>query len=192
MCFAQTIEALAATIEVRDPYTAGHQRRTTVIAEAIGRRMGLDEDRLKGLHIAGTVHDIGKISVPSSLLSKPGKLSDVEFAIIQLHPQTGYEILKGIEFPWPVADIVRQHHERKDGSGYPKGLHGKDILLEARILAVADMLEAISSHRPYRPALGIAFAIEELKKQSGSKLDSEVVASCVQLVEAGEFTDLSQ
>lgn len=190
--FAQTIEALAATIEVRDPYTAGHQRRTTAIAEAIGRRMGLDEDRLKGLHIAGTIHDIGKISVPSSLLSKPGKLSDVEFAIIQLHPQTGYEILKGIEFPWPVADIVRQHHERQDGSGYPKGLHGKDILLEARILAVADMLEAISSHRPYRPALGIAFAIEELKKQSGSKLDSEVVACCVQLVEAGEFTDLSQ
>ncbi len=190
--FGQTIEALAATIEVRDPYTAGHQQRTTTIAEAIGKRMGLDEDRLKGLYIAGTVHDIGKISVPASILSKPGKLSDVEFAIIQRHPQTGYEILKGIEFPWPVADIVHQHHERQDGSGYPNGLLGEAILLEARILAVADMLEAISSHRPYRPALGIEFAVDELKKQSGSKLDSEVVAICVQLVEAGAFANLSQ
>ena len=183
--FAQTIEALAATIEVRDPYTAGHQRRTTAIAEAIGQRMGLDEQRLKALHIAGTVHDIGKISVPASILSKPGKLSDPEFAVIKRHPETGYEILKGIEFPWPVAEIVYQHHERLDGNGYPRGLKGDEILPEARILAVADILEAISSHRPYRPALGIEVAVEELKKLRGSHLDAAAVDICLQLLEDG-------
>ena len=183
--FAQTIEALAATIEVRDPYTAGHQQRTTTIADAIGRRLGLDEERLKGLLIAGTVHDIGKISVPASILSKPGRLSEAEFAIIKRHPQTGYEILKGIEFPWQVAEIIHQHHERMDGSGYPQGLKGEEILPEARILAVADVLEAISSHRPYRPALGTEVAVAELKKQRGTQLDGEAVDACLQLLEEG-------
>ena len=190
--FAQTIEALAATIEVRDPYTAGHQQRTTAIAEAIAKRLGLDQDRLRGLFIAGTVHDIGKISVPTSILSKPGKLDELEFALIQKHSQTGYEILRGIEFPWPVAEIVHQHHERLDGSGYPRGLKGDDILLEARILAVADVLEAISSHRPYRPSLGIDFALEELKKQAGDKLDSQVVETCLALATSGELSSLVQ
>ena len=150
-----TIEALATLSEVRDPYTAGHQRRVTRLACAVARELGLPADRVAGLRVIGLLHDMGKISVPAEILSKPGKLSDTEFAIIKSHAQAGYEIVKEIRFPWPVAEVILQHHERLDGSGYPKGLPGDDIILEARILAVADVVEAMASHRPYRPALGI-------------------------------------
>jgi HD-GYP domain-containing protein (c-di-GMP phosphodiesterase class II) len=183
----QTIEAIAATIEVRDPYTAGHQRRTTRIAVAIGQEMGLDADRLKGLQVAGTIHDIGKISVPVEILSRPGKLSDLEFNVIKHHSEAGYDIVQGIDFPWPVAQIIRQHHERMDGAGYPDGLRGEAILLESRILAVADVVEAISSHRPYRPGLGVGVAIEELKRQRGGSYDADAVDSALRLYESGEL-----
>lgn len=179
----KTIEAIAATLEVRDPYTAGHQKRTTRIAVAIGREMGLDEDRLKGLYVAGTIHDIGKIAVPVEILSRPGTLSEAEFAIIRIHPVAGYDIIKGIEFPWPVANIVRQHHERLDGSGYPDGLKGDAILLESRILSVADVVEAISSHRPYRAALGLEVAIDELRRYRGIRFDPQVVDTCLKLID---------
>ena len=182
-----TIEAIAATLEVRDPYTAGHQKRTTRIAVAIGREMGLDEDRLKGLYVAGTIHDIGKIAVPVEILSRPGTLSEAEFAIIRIHPVAGYDIIKGIEFPWPVANIVRQHHERLDGSGYPDGLKGDAILLESRILSVADVLEAISSHRPYRAALGLEVAIDELRRYRGTRFDPQVVDTCLKLLNEGRL-----
>ncbi len=181
----QTIEAIAATIEVRDPYTAGHQRRTTDLAEVIAEALGLDEERRRGLHLAGAIHDIGKISIPAEILSRPGRLSDVEFEVIKTHAATGYEILKGIDFPWPVAQIVRQHHERLDGSGYPDGLQGDEILLEARILAVADVVEAISSHRPYRAALGLDVALEELRAKRGVLFDPDVVDACLALAEQG-------
>jgi response regulator RpfG family c-di-GMP phosphodiesterase len=183
----QTIEAIAATIEVRDPYTAGHQRRTTRIAVAIGQEMGLDADRLKGLQVAGTIHDIGKISVPVEILSRPGKLSDLEFNVIKHHSEAGHDIVQGIDFPWPVAQIIRQHHERMDGAGYPDGLRGEAILLESRILAVADVVEAISSHRPYRPGLGVGVAIEELKRQRGGSYDADAVDSALRLYESGEL-----
>ena len=146
-----TIEALATVSEVRDPYTAGHQRRVTRLACAVARELGLPADRVAGLRVMGLLHDMGKISIPAEILSKPGKLSDTEFAIIKSHAQAGYEIVKEIRFPWPVAEVILQHHERLDGSGYPQGLTGPDIILEARILAVADVVEAMASHRPYRP-----------------------------------------
>jgi len=178
-----TIEAIAATLEVRDPYTAGHQKRTTRMAEAIGREMGLDADRLKGLFVAGAIHDIGKVSVPVEILSRPGKLSPAEFEIINRHPVAGHDIVKNIDFPWPVARIVCQHHEWLDGSGYPDGLKGDQILLEVRIPAAADVVEAISSHRPYRPALGLDSAIEELRDHRGCLYDPDVVDVCLALIE---------
>ncbi|WP_421620760.1 HD domain-containing phosphohydrolase [Alkalilimnicola ehrlichii] len=181
----RTIEAIAATIEVRDPYTAGHQQRTTEIAEVIAEELGLDDARRKGLHVAGAIHDIGKVAIPVEILSRPGRLSDLEFEMIKTHPAVGYEIIKGIEFPWPVAEIIRQHHERLDGSGYPDGLRGEAILLEARILAVADVVEAISSHRPYRPALGLAAALDELRAKRGTLYDPEVVDACLRLAAQG-------
>jgi len=177
----QTVEAMAALVEQRDPYTAGHQRRVAALAEAIGRRMGLDENRLKGLHLGGVVHDIGKISVPMEILNRPGRLSQLEFAIIQGHAEAGYEILKGIDFPWPVAEMVRQHHERLDGSGYPRGLKADEILLESRILAVADVVEAMYSHRPYRPGLGIDTALAEIERGAGTWYDPVVVEHCCRL-----------
>jgi putative nucleotidyltransferase with HDIG domain len=183
----QTIEAIAATIELRDPYTAGHQRRTTRVAVAIAQQMGLEADRVKGLQVAGTIHDIGKISVPAEILSRPGKLSDIEFNLIKRHSETGYEIVHGIDFPWPVAQMIRQHHERMDGSGYPDGLQGEAILLESRILAVADVVEAISSHRPYRPSLGVGAAMEELKERRGVSYDADVVDSALRLYDSGEL-----
>ena len=161
------IKALSNTVESRDPYTFGHQGRVAQIAEDISRKMGLSESSIKVLWMAATIHDIGKIYVPSEFLTKPGKLSDIEFAVIKTHPDVGYQIIKNIEFEWPIAEMVRQHHERMDGSGYPQGLAGEEILLESRILAVADTFEAMSSHRPYRPALGIDKAIEEIEKNSG-------------------------
>ena len=176
-----TVQAIGAAAERRDPYTAGHQQRVTQLAYAIAKRMNLPQDQSEGIRFAGLVHDIGKMSIPAEILSKPGKLSETEYQLIQAHPQIGYDILKSITFPWPVAEIVLQHHERLDGSGYPQGLKGDAILLEAKILAVADVVEAMASHRPYRPALGIDAALQEIKQQQGKLYDSSVVEACVQL-----------
>ena len=176
-----TIEALATLSEVRDPYTAGHQRRVTRLACAVARELGLPADRVAGLRVIGLLHDMGKISVPAEILSKPGKLSDTEFAIIKSHAQAGYEIVKEIRFPWPVAEVILQHHERLDGSGYPQGLQGNEIVLDAKILAVADVVEAMVSHRPYRPALGIELALEEIAQKKGVLYDPEVVDACLKL-----------
>lgn len=175
------VQAIAATVEMRDPYTAGHQRRVAVLAVAIAREMALPQATIHGLHLAAVVHDLGKIQVPAEILSKPGTLGNFEFELIKTHAQTGYEILKGIDFPWPVANIVRQHHERVDGSGYPQGLRGEQILLEARILAVADVIEAMASHRPYRASKGQQAALQEIESGSGSLYDPTVVAACLKL-----------
>ena len=181
----RTIEALATTIELRDPYTAGHQRRVAELARAIAREMGLPEERVQGIYVGALVHDLGKIAVPAEILSKPGRLSEAEFNLIRQHPRVGYEILKPVPFPWPVAQMVLQHHERLDGSGYPQGLKGDDISLEARILAVADVVEAMSSHRPYRPALGRRRAMEELLRERGRLYDPEVVRACLTVLRKG-------
>lgn len=177
------VTAIAATIEMRDPYTAGHQRRTANLATAIAEHMELSESQIEGLHLAGVMHDIGKIRVPAEILSKPGRLNHLEYELIKQHPQTGYEILKPIDFPWPLATIVLQHHERLDGSGYPHGLCSEQIALEAKILAVADVVEAMISHRPYRAALGIELAIDELTSQKGSRYDPTVVDACLHLLQ---------
>ena len=174
-----TMRAIAGIVEMRDPYTAGHQARVADLAAAIARQMGLPEEQAHVIHLAGTVHDLGKINVPAEILSKPGKLTDLEFGLIKVHPQAGYDILKGIDFPWPIAQMVLQHHERLDGSGYPQGLKGDAILLEARILSVADVVEAISAHRPYRPGLGIEVALEEITKNCGIFYDPQVVDACL-------------
>ena len=176
-----TIQVLVAAVETRDPYTAGHQQRVAHLARAIAQEMGLSLGQIEGIRMAGAIHDIGKIAVPAEILSKPGKITETEFGIIKTHPQVGYDILKGIEFPWPVAKIVLQHQERLDGSGYPAGLKGDEIILEARILAVADVVEAMASHRPYRPALGIDRALEEISKNRGILYDADVVDACVRL-----------
>jgi len=175
------VTAIAATVEMRDPYTAGHQRRVAILATAIATEMGLPDDQVKGLHIACVVHDIGKIHVPAEILSSPAKLTDAEFAILKTHPEAGWEILKGIDFPWPVAEMVYQHHERLDGSGYPRGLKGDEILLEARIIAVADVVEAMTSHRPYRPGLGIFTALQEISQNKGKLFDVAVVEACLRV-----------
>ncbi len=170
-----TIAAMSKTMEWRDPYTAGHQRRVADIAVLIGEKMGLSQDRLQGLHMAGMVHDIGKVAIPAEILTKPTALTELERKMVQGHVESGYQILKDVPFKWPIADIVRQHHERIDGSGYPLGLKGDQILLESKILAVADTIEAMASHRPYRPARGIEATFDELKKLSGTCLDSSTV-----------------
>jgi len=177
----QTVAALASTAEIRDPYTSGHQKNVTKIACSIAEHMGLSADLIKGLRIAGLLHDIGKISVPAEILSKPGKITKDERNIMKNHCRVGYDILKGIEFQWPVAKIVLQHHERMDGSGYPLGIQGEEILLEARILAVADVIEAMSSHRPYRAALGLDEALAEIRKNRGVLFDPVVVDACLEL-----------
>ena len=176
-----TVRAMAGLVEMRDPYTAGHQARVADLAAAIAKQMGLPEEQVHAIHLAGTVHDLGKIKIPAEILSKPGKITDLEFGLIKVHPQAGYDILKGINFPWPIALMVLQHHERFDGSGYPQGLKGEAILLEARILGVADMVEAMSSHRPYRPGLGIEIALAEITKQRGIYFDPQVVDACLAL-----------
>jgi len=181
------VEAIANTIEMRDPYTAGHQQRVALLARAIADKMGLDANRIEGLCLAAKIHDVGKIQIPAEILNKPTKLTAIEFMLIQTHPETGYEIIKDIEFPWPVATMVRQHHEKLDGSGYPLGLKGDDILLESRILTVADMVEAMASHRPYRPSLGIEVALAELMKERGTKLDSLVVDACISLFKEDNY-----
>jgi putative nucleotidyltransferase with HDIG domain len=172
---------MALTVETRDPYTAGHQRRVSNLAREIAKEMGVSKDQIQGVRMAGVIHDIGKISVPAEILSKPGKISENEFGIIKEHPNVGYNILKTVDFPWPIAQIVLQHHERIDGSGYPNGISGEDILLEARILAVADVVEAMASHRPYRAALGINVAFNEISKNHGSLYDPKVVDACLRL-----------
>ena len=184
---SQTVQALAAAAEVRDPYTAGHQRRVTELAVAIAGELDLDEKRIEGLRVAGLMHDIGKLAVPAELLSKPSRLSETEYSLIQGHPETACEILGAVEFPWPIPDIVIQHHERLDGSGYPNGLKGDEILLEAQILAVADVVEAMSSHRPYRPSLGTDKAIAEVRDGAGTRYNDQVVEACAQLFETGRF-----
>ena len=184
----RTVEAMARTLEVRDPYTAGHQHRVALISRAIGKEMGLPSDQILGLYMAALVHDIGKISVPAEFLTKPGRLSKPEMDMIRCHPEDGYDILKDIPFSWPIARFVMQHQERLDGSGYPLGLSGEAITLEARILAVADVVEAMASDRPYRPALGLKMALEEISKNSGRFYDPKVVRACVNLFEEKRFT----
>jgi len=182
-----SIHAIAATTESRDPYTAGHQRRVTELAVRIGQELGFGQDRVDSLRITGLMHDIGKISIPAEILSKPTKLTEIELELVRNHPQMAYDILKNIEFPWPVAEFVLQHHERIDGTGYPDGLRGDQIHLEARIIAVADVVEAISSHRPYRPALGLDVALEEITKNAGQLYDGSVVEACVRLFREKSF-----
>lgn len=181
------IHSLSLTVESKDPYTAGHQRRVADLARAIGSQMGLSEETRDCIRMSGIVHDLGKVSVPSEILSKPGILREHEMGIIKHHPETGYEILKDIDFPWPVADIVLQHHERIDGSGYPHGLTKNEIHLESRIISVADVVEAMASHRPYRASIGIDSALNEIKDGRGSIYDEEVVDACIALFQESEY-----
>lgn len=179
--------AIAATLEQRDPYTAGHERNVASLSLKIAREMGLGEEQLKALHLAAIVHDLGKIQVPAEILTKPGRLNAAEFELIKLHPESGYEILSKVDFPWPIAEIIRQHHEYLDGSGYPRGLKDAEILPLARILTVADIVESMSSDRPYRAALGVDQAMRTIVEMRGGKLDAAVVDACVSLVQRGEF-----
>jgi putative two-component system response regulator len=172
---------------MRDPYTAGHQERVTRLARAIAQEMDLAEEKVEAIEIAGIIHDIGKLYVPAEILSKPTKLTDLEYAMIKMHAQAGFTILSKIDFPWPIAQIVHQHHEAVNGSGYPQGLTGKDILIEAKIISVADVVEAMSSHRPYRPALGIQAALDEIAQKRGILYDREVVDACLRLFRVKNF-----
>jgi len=182
-----TIYTIGKIAETRDPYTSGHQKSVSQIATFIAQEMKLPKDRIEGVRIASLVHDIGKISLPAEILNKPTKLSEIEYSLIKDHSQTGHDVLKSIEFPWPVARIVLQHHERLNGSGYPQGLKGEDILLEARIIGVADVIDAMSSHRPYRPAWGIDKALEEISKNKGILYDPKVVDACLKLFKRKEL-----
>ncbi len=184
---AAIIQTLAMTVEIKDPYTSGHQKRVADLALAIAQEMGLPADRCEGLRLAAMIHDLGKISIPAEILSKPTKLSIIEFDIIKTHALMGFNILKEIEFPWPIAEIVYQHHERMNGSGYPRGLKGEELLTESRILAVADVVEAISSHRPYRPGLGLDFALQEIDKNKGILYDGDCAAACLRIFATGAF-----
>ena len=183
-----TVEAMATIVETRDPYTAGHQQQVAKIAGIVAAEMKLPPERIEALHMAAYIHDVGKIYVPGEILSKPGKLSEVEFNIIKMHPQVAYDILKTIDFPWPIADIVYQHHERIDGSGYPRRLKDGEICLEARILGVADVFESMASHRPYRPTLGLDRAVRELTEHRGTRYDPEVVDALLRLVDEKKIT----
>jgi len=182
------ITGFSALVEARDPYTAGHQKQVTKLALAIADTLGISKDHRSGLHMAAMVHDIGKIYIPADFLNKPGHLTEVEYTIIQTHPQVGCDILKSVDFEWPISKIVLQHHERLDGSGYPDGITGDDILPEAKILSVADVVDAMSSHRPYRPSLGIDTALKEIEANSGSLYDSDVVTACLTLFREKEFS----
>jgi HD-GYP domain-containing protein (c-di-GMP phosphodiesterase class II) len=177
-----TVQSIAAMVDMRDPYTAGHQRRVADLAAAIASEMGLPAEQVHGIHLAATIHDLGKIQVPAEILSKPRRLTPVEYSLIKEHPSSGYDILKNIDFPWPIAQMVLQHHERLDGSGYPQGLKGEQILVEASIIAVADVVEAMSSHRPYRPGLGLDAALEEIRQGRGVHYPEAVVDACVRLM----------
>jgi PAS domain S-box-containing protein/putative nucleotidyltransferase with HDIG domain len=183
-----TIQAMSLTVETRDPYTAGHQKRVSSLARAIAQEMDLPHNSVENIRIAGIIHDIGKISIPAEILVKPGKISDIEMNLIRIHPQAGYDILKDVELPYPIAEIVIQHHERLDGSGYPQGLKDGNILLEAKIIAVADVVEAMASHRPYRPALGIVVALDEIEKNKGTMYDEKAVEVCIKLFREKQFS----
>jgi len=180
-----TVQAISVTVEARDPYTAGHQRRVADLSRAIAIEMGLSSDRTEGIWMAGLIHDLGKISVPGEILSKASRLTEIEFSLVKIHPQAGYDILKEIEFPWPIARMVLEHHERVDGSGYPSGLTGDGLLVESRILAVADVVESMASHRPYRAAIGVEAAMEEIARNRGVLYDPEAVDACVNLFRKG-------
>ncbi|MFA6432968.1 MAG: HD domain-containing phosphohydrolase [Candidatus Paceibacterota bacterium] len=182
------VQAMSKLVEVRDPYTAGHEKRVAHLAVAIAEEMGLDQTQIVGLRIAGMIHDIGKVAIPAEILSKPKKLTPLEMSLIQLHPQVGFEILSEIEFPWPIAQIVLQHHERLDGSGYPKGLKDDEIIPMARILAVADTVEAMTTHRPYRAALGIEAALTEISAKKGTHYDRGIVEACIKLFREKGYT----
>jgi PAS domain S-box-containing protein len=179
--FSTTVQVMVSAVEMKDPYTAGHQLRSADLACAIATEMGLAQEKIDGIRMAGSIHDIGKLSVPSEILSKPTKLTNAEFSVIKDHAQSGYEMLKNVESPWPLAQIVYQHHERMNGSGYPRNLKGDEILLDARIMAVADVVEAMASHRPYRPSLGIEVALEEIEKNKGTFYDAAVADACLRL-----------
>ena len=188
--FSGTVNALAITTEKRDQYTAGHQQRVATLACEIAQEMGLPEKDIDDIRIAGTLHDIGKLYVPLDILSQPGRLSEIEYLFIKTHPAAGYDILKSIPFDAPIADIIMQHHERVDGTGYPKGLKGDEILLPARIIAVADVFEAMASHRPYRASLGMEKALDEIQKNAGSLYDPDVVAACIRVVSDKDFESI--
>jgi putative nucleotidyltransferase with HDIG domain len=183
----ETVNALSSAVEMRDPYTAGHQRRVTNLACAIAREMDLPNEQIEGIRLAGIIHDVGKIRVPAEILSWPGRLNDIDFNVIKTHPQVGFDIIKKIELPHSVAQIMLQHHERLDGSGYPGGLKANEILLEAKILAVADVVEAMASHRPYRAALGVDKALEEISKNKGILYDPDVVDACCKTLSKKKF-----
>jgi putative nucleotidyltransferase with HDIG domain len=185
--FMSTVQVVTTLSEMRDPYTAGHERKVAELAVAIGAELGFSVLQQEGLRVAGYLHDVGKITIPAEILAKPGKLSWIEHRLIQEHPQSGYGVLKNVKFPWKIAEVVLQHHERMDGSGYPKGLKGEVILLEARILAVADVVEAMSSHRPYRPALGIEAALTEIESRRGTFFDTSVVDACLRLFRENNY-----
>jgi PAS domain S-box-containing protein/putative nucleotidyltransferase with HDIG domain len=176
-----TIQVMVSAVEMRDPYTAGHQLRVADLARTIATEMGFPQEKIEGIRMASSIHDIGKLSIPSEILSKPTKLTDNEFSLIKEHSRSGYEMLKNVESPWPLAQIIYQHHERMDGSGYPRNLKGEEILIEARIMAVADVVEAMASHRPYRPAVGIEAALEEIEKNKGIIYDDAVADACLKL-----------
>ncbi|MEW5725152.1 MAG: HD domain-containing phosphohydrolase [Thermodesulfobacteriota bacterium] len=182
----ELVLAFAALIETRDPYTAGHQQRVTKLACAIARELGLPESRTESIRLAAMIHDIGKIYVPAEFLNRPGRLTKVEFDVIRLHPQVGYDVLKTVDFEFSVSRIVQQHHEVLDGSGYPLGLSGDDILFESRILTVADVVEAMNSHRPYRPSLGLTAALTEIESHQGRRYDPAAVSACLKLAAADE------
>jgi putative nucleotidyltransferase with HDIG domain len=181
----ETVESLSTAHEKRDLYTSGHQRIVSMISCCIADEMNLPHDQIESLRIAGLLHDIGKVCIPMAILSKPSVLSPEEMALMKKHPEAGYEIVKNIPFAWPVSDIILQHHERMDGSGYPRGISGKDILLGARILAVADVLEAMSAHRPYRPAMGLEAALNEIAENAGVKYDQDVCNAALKLFDEG-------
>ncbi|MFA6971738.1 MAG: HD domain-containing phosphohydrolase [Gallionella sp.] len=183
----ESITALAAVVEMRDPYTAGHQRRVAQLAITIARELKLPEEQVEGIHLASVVHDVGKIRVPAEILSKPGKLTTLEFSLIKEHAENGYEILKNIDFPWSIAQIVQQHHERLDGSGYPHGLRDDQILLDSRIVAVADVVESMISHRPYRAGLGLEVALSEIERNKGRLFDPVVVEACIRIFREQDF-----
>jgi HD-GYP domain-containing protein (c-di-GMP phosphodiesterase class II) len=183
-----TVSAIANTVEMRDPYTSGHQQRVARLAVAMAGEMALPQQQIQGLYLAGIIHDVGKIDVPSEILNRPGRLSELQLQLIQGHAQAGYDIIKGVDFPWPIAQMVLQHHERLDGSGYPQGLKGEAILLEARIVAVADVVEAMMSHRPYRAALGIDAALAEIEQGKGRLYDPAAVEACVTLFRHKAFS----
>jgi len=181
------LRAIALTIEMRDPYTSGHQRRVADLAKILAQELGLTDDEVHGIYLAAIVHNIGKIQVPAEILVKPGRLNDIEYSLVKSHVTSSYEILKDIKFPWPIADMVHQHHERMDGSGYPLKLKDGEILFGARILAVADVVEAMSSHRPYRPSLGIEVALKEIERGRGTAYDEVVVDACLKLFSEERF-----